>query len=352
MNRTIALRRTAYIPNVLQCGSRLGASMKRREFIKGIAGAAATWPFAATAQQSPPLIGFMTSRSAKDSEPHTAAFLQGLGEGGYVPGQNVRIEYRWAEGHYERLPEIAAELANQPLAAFVAAGGEPSAIAAKSATVTVPIIFLIGGDPVKTGLTASLNRPGTNATGISFVTAELGGKRVNLISELVPKAATVALLVNPKMSETDTHIQSAHAGADALGRRLLVLHASTPAELEPSFDSIAKEGAGALVVQNDPFFDSQRDRLIALAAQRAIPAIYHIREYPAAGGLMSYGASLLDAYKQVGVMTGRILKGERPQDIPVLQPTRFELVINSKTARSLHLIIPPQTLAIADEVIE
>jgi putative ABC transport system substrate-binding protein len=325
--------------------------MRRREFITLIGGAMA-WPLAARAQPSMPLIGFMTSRSAKDSEPHTAAFLRGLGEAGYVPGQNVRIDYRWADGHYERLPEIATELAKLPLAALVAAGGEPSAVAAKSATAAVPIIFLIGGDPVKAGLAGSLNRPGANATGVSFVTAELGGKRVNLISELVPRAATIALLVNPNMAESDTHIQSARVGADALGRRLLVLNATTPAQLEPSFDSIVRAGAGALVVQNDPFFDSQRDRLIALSAQHSLPAIYHIREYPAAGGLMSYGASLLDAYKQIGIITGRVLKGEHPQDIPVLQPTKFEFVINLKTAKTLGLPISNQMQLLADEVIE
>jgi putative ABC transport system substrate-binding protein len=325
--------------------------MRRREFITLVSGVAAAWPFA-TKAQSPFLVGYMNSRSAKDSEPHTAAFIRGLGESGYVQGQNVRIEYRWADGDYGRLPGIATELTRLPLAVLVAGGGEPSALAAKAASATVPIIFLIGGDPVKAGLTASVNRPGTNATGISFVTAELGGKRVNLISELVPNAKTIALLVNPNMSETDAHIQSARMGADSLGRRLLALKASTPAELEPSFESIVKQSAGALVVQNDPFFDSQRDRLIALAAQHAIPAIYHIREYPAAGGLMSYGASLLDAYSQVGIMTGRVLKGEHPQEMPVLQPTRFELVINSKTARSLHLAVSPQMLALADEVIE
>ena len=347
-----AHRNTHAIQNVVDCDARPdGKPMRRREFITLIGGGAATWPLAAGAQ-SLPLVGYMTSRSSKDSEPHTAAFIGGLGESGYMPGQNVRIEYRWADGRYERLPEIAAELARLPLAAFVAVGGEPSALAAKGASATVPIIFLIGGDPVKAELTENLNRPGTNATGISFFTAELGGKRVNLISELVPNAKTIALLVNPNMAETDAHIESARMGADALGRRLLVLHASTPAELEPSFESIVREPAGALVVQNDPFFDSQRDRLIALAAQYSIPAIYHIREYPAAGGLMSYGASLLDAYRQVGIMTGRVLKGEHPQDIPVLQPTRFELVINSRTARSLHLAIPPQMLALADEVIE
>lgn len=325
--------------------------MRRRDFITLAGSAAASWPFAVCAQPLP-LIGYMTSRSAKDSELHTAAFLRGLSESGYIPGQNLRIEYRWADGHYERLPEIAAELTRLPLAALVAAGGEPSALAAKAATATVPIIFLIGGDPVKAGLTASVNRPGANATGISFVTAELGGKRVDLISALVPKAKTIALLVNPNMSETDAHIQSARMGADTLGRHLVVLNAGTPAELDSGFESIVKQSAGALVVQNDPFFDSQRNRLIALAAQHAIPAIYHIRDYPAAGGLMSYGASLLDAYNQVGIMTGRVLKGEHPQEIPVLQPTRFELVINSKTARSLDLPIPPQMLALADEVIE
>jgi putative tryptophan/tyrosine transport system substrate-binding protein len=326
--------------------------MRRRDLLKSIAGIGTTWPVAARAQASSPLIGFMSSRSSQDSEPHRAAFLRGLSEVGYAPDQNVRIEYRWADGHYERLQELATDLVRLPLAVLVAAGGEPSAVAAKTVTAAIPIVFVIGGDPVKAGLTASLNRPNTNATGVSFVTAELGGKRVNLISGLVPNAATIALLVNPNMAETDAHIQSARSGADALGRRLLVLDASTPAELEPSFESIVKKSAGALVLQNDPFFDSQRDRLIALAEQYAVPSIYHIREYPAAGGLMSYGASLLDAYRQVGTMTGRVLKGEHPQDMPVLQPTRFELVINSKTARSLHLTIPPQMLALADEVIE
>jgi putative ABC transport system substrate-binding protein len=263
--------------------------MRRRDFIKVITGSAAAWPLTVRAQASLPLIGFMSSRSSKDSEPHSAAFLRGLSEAGFIPGQNAVIESRWADGHYERLPEIASELVKLPLAALVAAGGEPSAQAAKSATASIPIIFVIGGDPVKAGLTTSLNRPGTNATGVSFVT-NLGSKRVNLIVELVPNAATIALLVNPNMVQTDTHIQSARMGADALGRRLLVLHATTPAELEPNFNAITKEGAGALVVQNDPFFDSQRDRLIALAAQHAVPAIYHIREYPASGGLMSYGA--------------------------------------------------------------
>jgi putative ABC transport system substrate-binding protein len=326
--------------------------MRRRDFITFVGAAATGWPLVTHAQQAVPLIGFMTSRSSKDSEPHTAAFLAGLSETGYVPGQNARIEYRWADGHYERLPDLAAELVGLRPAVLVAAGGEPSALAAKSATATIPIIFVIGGDPVGTGLTASLNRPSTNATGVTFVTTELGGKRASLISELVPNAKTIALLVDPKMSGTDAHVQSVRAGTDAHHRQLLVLRASNPAEIESSFDLIVKEAAGALVVQNDPFFDAQRDRLITLAARHAVPAIYHIREYPAASGLMSYGASLLDTYRQIGTMTGRILKGEHPQDMPVLQPTRFELVINSKTARSLHLTIPPQMLAIADEVVE
>ena len=325
--------------------------MNRREFTTFV-GAAIGWPHVARAQQSAPLIGFISSRGSKDSEPHVAGFLQGLAEGGYAPRQNVGIEYRWADGDYDRLRELAAALVRLRPAVIVAAGGEPSAIAAKAASAIIPIVFVIGGDPVKAGLAASLNRPGTNATGVSFVTTQLGGKRLNLITELVPNAATVALLVNPNMSETDIHVQSVRQAADTLQRRLVVLPASTPADIEASFASIAKEGIGALVVQNDPFFDSQRTRLIELAAQHALPAIYHIRDYPAVGGLMSYGASLVDAYKEVGAMTARILKGERPQEMPVVQPTRFELVINSKTARSLRLTIPAQMLAIADEVIE
>jgi putative ABC transport system substrate-binding protein len=325
--------------------------MRRRDFIAGV-GTAAASSFAARAQQSMPLVGFMTSRSATDSEPHTASFLRGLREAGFVPGENIKIEYRFANGRYDQLPEIAAELLKMPLTVLAAMGGEPSALAAKHLTTTVPIVFVIGGDPVKTGLTASLNRPNTNATGISFVTAELGGKRASLISEMVPSAKTIALLVNPKMSQTDAHVESARLGAQALGRRLLVLNASAPAEFESAFSTMAKESAGALVVQNDPFFDSQRDQLLGLTARHSLPAIYHIREYPIGGGLMSYGASLLDAYRQASLITARILKGERPQDIPVLQPTKFELVINSRTARSLRLTISPQMLAVADEVIE
>src|SRR5216683_1742017 len=278
-----------------------GVGMGRREFITLVGGAAASWPRAARAQQlAMPIVGFLSSRSPEEAAVHTAAFRRGLSETGFVEGQNVAIVYRWAEGHYERLPVLANELVNLRVSVVMSGGGAPSALAAKAATATIPIVFVIGDDPVKEGLTASFNRPGGNLTGVSFLTGELGAKRLGLLCELVPNASAVALLLNP----------------------------------------------------NDPFFDSRRDRIMSLAARNAVPAIYHIREFPAAGGLMSYGASLADAYRQVGNYTGRILKGEKPADLPVMQPTKFELVINLKTAKALGLTVPPSLLARADEVIE
>jgi putative tryptophan/tyrosine transport system substrate-binding protein len=325
--------------------------MKRRNFIAGAA--AAALPFAAHAQQpSVPFIGFMSSRSSRESQPHTAAFLDGLRETGFVPGQSVQIEFRWVDGRYEALAEIATELVKLPLAVLVAPGGAASARAAKAATSKIPIVFLIGDDPVQQGLVASLNRPNTNATGVSFLTGELGSKRANLLCQLLPEIRAFALLVNPAAVQTQFHIEDVRRAAEALQRRLLVVSAGTEPELEAIFTTLSKEAVGGLVVQNDPFFDSQRDRIIALADRYTLPAIYHIREFPAAGGLMSYGTSLLESYKQVGVLTGRILKGERPQDMPVLRPSRFEFVVNSKTARRLGLSVPPQLLAITDDVIE
>jgi putative ABC transport system substrate-binding protein len=326
--------------------------MKRREFVSFLAGTAITLPLAARAQQATtPTVGFLSSRSPEESAIHNEAFRRGLNESGFVDGRNVSIVYRWAEGRYERLAALARELVSLGPAVMMAGGGSPSASAAKAATATIPIVFVIGDDPVKAGLTASFNRPGGNLTGISFLTGELGSKRLGLISELAPDGP-VALLLNPTNPAADLQKQDVQAAAQALGRRLVVVNAANAGEFELNFATLARERVRALVVQNDPFFDSQRDRLMALATRNAIPAIYHIREFPAAGGLMSYGASLADAYRQAGSYAGRILKGEKPADLPVLQPTKFELVINLKTAKSLGLDVPPTLLARADEVIE
>jgi putative tryptophan/tyrosine transport system substrate-binding protein len=326
--------------------------MDRRTFISTVACSVIATPLIAQAQQPAlPVVGFLSSRSPEESAPHAAAFRRGLSEIGYVEGQNIAIDYRWANGHYERLPGLARELVRLGVNALVAVGGTPSALAAKSATATIPIVFLIGDDPAKIGLVASFNRPGGNLTGVTFVTSELGAKRLGLLYELVPNAGVSAFLLNPNFQEAGSQAQDMQAAAHSLGWRLLVLRASTETELASSFAMLSREHVGALVVENDPFFDSQRSRLIALAARNAIPAIYHIREFPAAGGLMSYGASLVDAYRQVGTYAGRILKGTNPADLPVEQPTTFELVINMKTAKALGLTIP-QSLRVQAELIE
>jgi putative ABC transport system substrate-binding protein len=325
--------------------------MQRRNFITLLSGAVTTWPLVARAQQSAmPVIGLLSSRSREEAAVHTAAFRRGLSEMGYVEGQNVAIEYRWAEGHYERLPVLAGGLVSLGVSVMVAVGGSPSARAAKAATL--PTVFLIGEDPVKVGLVTSFNRPGGNRTGVSFLTGELGAKRLGLLRELVPNSISVGLLLNPNSLQAESQRKDVQSASDVLGQQLLVLHASTESEIESVFARLVRERVGALVVENDPFFDSRRDQLIAVAARNAVPAIYHIREFPAAGGLMSYGASLVDAYRQVGNYTARILKGEKPGDLPVVQPTTFELVINLKTAKALGLTVPPTLLARADEVIE
>jgi ABC-type uncharacterized transport system substrate-binding protein len=325
--------------------------MRRRKFV-GLIASTAVWPFAAQAQQAVPVVGFLSSRSPEEAAVHTATFRKGLAEAGFVDGQNVSIVFRWAEGRYERLPALAKELVDLRVSVILAGGGELSARAAKDATASIPVVFVIGDDPVKVGLTASFNRPGGNLTGVSFLTGELGGKRLGLLCELVPGNSAVALLLNPKDMGAELQKQDVQAAAQALGRRLLVLYARGETDFETNFDTLKREEVGALVVENDPFFDSQREKIMSLAARYAIPAIYHIREFPAAGGLMSYGASLADAYRQVGNYTGRILKGEKAGDLPVVQPTKFELVINLKTAKSLGLTVPPSFLARVDEVVE
>jgi ABC-type uncharacterized transport system substrate-binding protein len=326
--------------------------MRRREFISLLGGAILS-PLPARAQQRDvPVIAFLSSRAPEEAAGHTSAFLQGLKAFGYVDGQTARIEYRWARGEYERLPALASELSALRPAVIVAGGGVPSARAAKAANPALPVIFL-GGDPVAAGLVTSLNRPGGSATGVSLMSGVLGGKRLELLAQLVPKADVVALLTNPQdVGDAESHTQDVQAAARTLGRRLIVVGASAEPELERSFTALVQGGATAVVVQNDPFFDSRRDQLIALAARHKIAAIYHIREFPAAGGLMSYGPSLADAYHQVGIQVGRVLKGANVADLPVVQPTKFELVLNLKTAQALDLPVPPTLLAQADEVIE
>jgi putative ABC transport system substrate-binding protein len=327
--------------------------MDRRTVISGVACSFIAPPSIANGQRPPlPVIGFLSSRSPEESAAHAASFRRGLSDGGYVDRENVAIEYRWAKGDYGRLAELAASLARLRVDVLVAVGGSPSAVAAKAATATIPIVFLIGEDPAKIGLVASLNQPGRNLTGVTFVTTELGAKRLEVLYEFVPNASVSAFLLNPHFGDAVLQAQAMQAAARSLGHRLVVLQANTDAQIAASFATLSRDRIGALVVQNDAFFDSQRSQIIALASRNFIPAIYHIREFPAAGGLMSYGASLADAYRQVGVYAGRILKGTSPAELPVEQPTRFEMVINLKAAKTLGITVPQSMVLRADEVIQ
>jgi len=331
--------------------------MNRREFITLIGGAAAApsmfWPRLASAEQATmPVIGFLSSRSPAESSHLVAAFRAGLQAGGYVEGQNVAIEYRWAEGQYDRLPALAADLVRRGVAVLATTGGEPSALAAKAATSTIPIVFTVGGDPVKIGLVASLNRPGGNATGVSLLTTVPEAKRLGLLHELVPNAALIGVLINPNYQGAEAQSREVQDAARAIDRPIEIAMAGNDRQLEAAFGTLVQQHADALLVGADPFFGTRRDRIIALAVQFKLPAMYQFRDYPVAGGLMSYGINITDGYRQVGVYTGQVLKGAKPADLPIHQSIKFEFIINLKSAKALGLQIPDKLIALADEVIE
>jgi putative tryptophan/tyrosine transport system substrate-binding protein len=325
--------------------------MRRREFVAGL-GSAVAWPVVARAQQQP-VIGFLNIGASNDIyyENLLSGFRRGLKEAGYVEGQNVAIEFRWAEGQYERLPTMAADLVRRQVA-VISAGGPPSASAAEAATTTIPIVFTVGDDAVNLGLVASLNRPSGNATGVDLMIDEMESKRLGLLHELLPKTAMIAVLLNPYYAGSKTEAADLQIAARSIGRQVVLLNAGSEGEIDSAFSNLVQRGAGGLLVGSDPFFVVRREQLVALAARYQIPTIYNDRYIAARGGLMSYGISVAEGYRQAGNYVGRILKGEKPADLPVVRPTKFELVINLKTAKALGLTIPETLLAIADEVIQ
>ena len=325
--------------------------MKRRDFMALVGGAVA-WPFAVRAQASMPVIGYLSVRSAESDVPMLTAFRRGLNDTGYVVGKNVVIESRFAGGQRDRLQVLAGDLVRRQVDVIATGGGESAALAAKAATANIPIVFNAGGDPVHFGLVTSLNRPGGNITGVAALLSELVAKKLGLLRELVPKAAAVAALVDPADPSAASQISETQQAAHALGQQLLLLRASTDEEIDAAFAMLIQQQAAALLVNASPFFVTRAEHLIGLSARHTLPTIYFRREMADAGGLMSYGSSTTEMYGQMGVYVGRILKGEKPADLPVLQPTKFEFVINMKTAQALGLTIPPGILAIADEVIE
>jgi putative tryptophan/tyrosine transport system substrate-binding protein len=330
--------------------------MKRREFIAGMGGAAVLpllAPLSAHAQTSAmPVIGFLSTRSPTDSIRIVAAFGKGLEEEGFAEGKGLSTEYRFAAGHLDRLPQLADDLVRRPVAVLVAVGGSSSALVASKATSTIPIVFVIGGDPVGLGLASSLSRPGGNATGMTIISADLAPKRLGLLRELVPGATAFAALVNPNTPEGRGQASDIHEAAQSLGLKLRILEAPDERAIESAFTTLAQDKVEALLVGSDPVFDVNRDKLVALVAAAALPAIYQFRDYAVAGGLMSYDPDILDAHRQAGLYTGKILKGAKPADLPIQQPTRFNFVFNLKTAKGLGITVPPSLLARADEVIE
>jgi putative tryptophan/tyrosine transport system substrate-binding protein len=326
--------------------------VRRREFLTSLAGLT-TWPFGVHAEQAAiRAVGFLSSLSAAALTGPVAAFRDGLQSAGYTEGKNVEIEFRWADGHYERLPALAADLVTRQVAVIVTVGGDPPAFAAKAASATTPIVFMVGRDPVELGLVRSLNRPGGNATGINLLLSEMESKRIELIRQLAPTSNYLAVLVNPKNADADVQLKAVQSAGHALNGQIKIFNVSTEIELEKAFANFKKDDVGSFILVADPFFVNRRDQIILSAAQGHFPGVYFLREIAESGGLASYGSDLAEAYHQAGVYTGKILGGAKPNDLPVLQPTKFDFVINLKTARALGLNVPSSVLAIADEVIE